>query len=310
MNGRLPKKLVSVLLSMALFISIFSMSGVSYAYSNAFEYDAQTAFDSISEDKSWDLGKVRNPPDPNTTSWQAKYGTDTVRWKDANQVQMFFDGCYGTTSAFVWELQNGFMLPTGSGSDIVAVAQSQANLPEYQRIETPDGSNHVGYVDWYLGSSPGDYSPWNWCCIFVMFCATSLGPEYAERGENSLFAWTASCTYQYNYMMRRGYPSFSVSNAWANREQVMPGDLVFFKDYKNGGWGHIGIVEEVGSNNSYIQTIEGNTSGSFNPITSESKTEGVHRQRYTSTSSYPGLQGGMIVRPPYPASTVPEGGES
>lgn len=254
---------------------------------------------------------VRNPPDPSATSWRAKYGSDIVTWNDDNQVQAFFDGCYGTTASFTWDLENGFTMPTGSGSDIVARAQSQADLPEYQRVEQPSGTNRVGYVDWYLGGSPGDYSAWHWCCIFVMFCAEGLGPEYAERGQNKLFAWTGSCSVQHDYMIYdKGYYNFSVSSAWSNREQVMPGDILFFRDYEHGGWGHIGIVEEVGPNNSYIQTIEGNTSGYFNYEQPGHKPEGVWRQRYTRTSDYAAMQGGVIVRPPYPTLEEAEEGEA
>ena len=300
------KRAQSIFLCLAMVLSLFATSGTAYAYTNAFEFDSRVTFDSYVHSEGWDMSKVENPPPP-TVTWRSAYGADEVNWHDANQVQTFFDGGYGTTTSFVWGLENNMIMPSGSGNDIVARAQSQMNLPEYQRIEIPDKSNHVGYVDWFLGGPPSDYSPWHWCCIFVMWCAEGLGEEYAKRGEDRLFRWTASCTVQYNYMIGKGYPSFSVRSAWNNREPVMPGDLIFFKDTEHSGWGHIGIVEEVGPNNSYIQTIEGNTSGAFNPFP-ESRTEGVHRQRYTKDSNYTALQMGIIVRPPYPKSETPEEG--
>lgn len=290
------KKLISLCLFFAIMISLLSTSGIAYAYTNAFDTNQSKTFNNFINDAGWNRGRINSPPNPKTGgTWTSLYGGDQVYWQDAYQTELYYDGIYGTTGPYVWDVDSvafgssgTLATPTGSGSNIVEMARSQLGTTE-------QGTNRVAYVDWYLGGSPGNYVPWEWCCIFVLWCANQFG--YV----GSVFEKTASCSEMFRWMTEdKGYSRITVREAWQGEQTILPGDILLF--YAGGKtFCHIGIIEEVGPNNSYIQTIEGNTSGSFDPNGGRHSVQGVYRQRYTPSSNYPAMQNGYIVRPNYPA---------
>lgn len=292
------KRMMAALLSATILIGVMSGNGV-FAYSDAFDTNQSLTFDSFIAAGGWNRSRIQNPPNPTDPdgTWTAKYGGEAVRWQDPYQTELYFDGIYGTTGPYVWGIDAGFLgssgaltPPTGSGSTIVEIARSQLGVREM-------GTNRVGYVDWYLGGPPNDYVPWEWCCIFVIWCANQLG--YLDQG---IFARTGSCSNMYSFMTETmNYSRISVREAWQGGQEVLPGDILLF--YSGGRtFCHIGIIEEVGPDCSYIQTIEGNTSGRFDPTSPGGHSiQGVYRQRYKPTSNYPAMQNGYIIRPNYPA---------
>lgn len=290
------------LLALVLAIALLPGANVAWAYTDAFDKDHDKTLHSYVNSAGWDMSRLEEPPDPAKPdgAWSALYGGETVRWKDDNQTQLYYSGM-SSTAAYVWGMENGTWssgtlgLPTPNGNNIAAIAKSQIGVRPL-----PDHYCHVGYVDDFLGYSPSSYEGQNWCCYFVVWCAEKLG--YVRRSENDIFAWTGGCTTQFHYMVdTKHYPYITVQEAWAGTAEVVPGDIFFF--YNGASYPHIGIVYEVGPNNSYITTIEGNTTGSCDP-TDAPKGTAVHYQKYTPRTNYPAMQNGFIVRPPYPGGSV------
>lgn len=186
-------------------------------------------------------------------------------------------------------------LPQASGSSIVSIAASQIGTREI-----PAGSNYVGYVKWFNSwndSVPkGSYAPWEWCCIFVLWCAAQAG--YVTHGTNGKFAWTGVCGTESAYLRNTlGCDYIFTSDVFNDtnlQSQVQPGDIVFFSDVNKSlqsrDNAHIGIVEATGTDAGgfYIRTIEGNsgTAGTVGRYT-------YHRNTYKKFTN------GHIVRPHY-----------
>lgn len=85
-----------------------------------------------------------------------------------------------------------------------------------------------------------------WCCTFVQWCfMKAYGESVAKK---MLGGWTAYCPTARSQYVRM--------NRWSNNPQV--GDQIFFKSANNIVC-HTGLVYKV--DNSYVYTIEGNTSG-------------------------------------------------
>lgn len=184
-------------------------------------------------------------------------------------------------------------LPSVSGSDLVSIAQSQLGVGEQ-----PPGSNYVEYVKWYCNfsnSTPvSSYRPWEWCCIFVVWCAAQAG--YIDWGKNGKFAWTGGCGPQSAYLRNtqgcRYVFTSDVFNDEDLQDEVQPGDIVFFstgmKSLTSSTISHIGIVESTGhdSGGFYIRTIEGNAG-----------TNGVVGRYTYHKNTYRPFTNGHIVRP-------------
>lgn len=276
---------------------------------NAFDYvNIGETFKSFMTVGGYDNSRIENPPNPvQGQNWQAKFGGEIVSWQNENQMQFYYDNMT-TTMQHTWATSGGALgggslgMPTGSGSNIVEMARSQLGVQEI-----PANSNCVSYVKWYNNwsdsVSPSSYADWHWCCIFVVWAASQFG--YVDRNASDIFAWTASCTTQFDYMVNtKGYAWTRVSNVWNNpNETVLPGDIMFFCESGSfsGTKGHVGIVQEVGPSNTYIITVEGNTGGRFSPDGHGTPNGGVSRQYYTKRTQYTAMQNGFIVRPAYPA---------
>jgi len=131
---------------------------------------------------------------------------------------------------------------------------------------------------WLAGPST---SIW-WCCLFVSWCLDKAGQK---------------CD---------GFPTYNTDLAWSkakkygvNKNNTKPGDIVIFDwNMNSAATDHIGFVEK-NLGNGYIQTIEGNTSGT--DWGSQYAGNGVHRRvRSLSLVRY-------CIRPPYtgaPSSTT------
>lgn len=99
------------------------------------------------------------------------------------------------------------------------------------------------YWSWY-----GFNGRVEWCACFVSWCAHKCG--YIEAGIIPKFAGVGT-----------GINWFQDRHQWQKRGyQPQPGDIIFF-DWEGDGYGnHVGIVES--SDETYVYTIEGNTSDS------------------------------------------------
>ena len=99
------------------------------------------------------------------------------------------------------------------------------------------------YWSWY-----GFNGRVEWCACFVSWCAHKCG--YIEAGIIPKFAGVGT-----------GINWFQDRHQWQKRGyQPKPGDIIFF-DWDGDGYGnHVGIVES--SDETYVYTIEGNTSDS------------------------------------------------
>ena len=271
------------------------------AYSNAFHKDANTTFSSVSTAYGWDLNKNGK------NNWTSDITGEEMEWSEGNQLQFYYDNS-ATTTQHVWNI-SGVMggsygslgLPVGSGSNIVEHAISQLGVRE-----SPSNSNCVSFVRWFNGWGSdvplSSYEPYNWCCIFVVWCATQCG--YIDSG---LFMRTGGCTQQFEYMTQTmDYSYCSVQDVWNGRESnVQPGDILFFKktDSSNPNkMGHIGIVVSYDAEAKELLVIEGNTNGSCAPDGVGTPGGGVSYQLYRPTTNYSAMQRGYIVRPPYPAA--------
>ena len=123
-----------------------------------------------------------------------------------------------------------------SAAELLAKAVSQIGYKE-----SPSGSNHTKYGEWY----GLDYNPW--CDMFVSWCfdqigALNIGGKYAY------------CPSHVNYFKKKGW--------WLDREEKpQPGDIIFFSNGSRAC--HVGIVEKRNGTKS-VTTIEGNTSVTSN----------------------------------------------
>jgi surface antigen len=131
--------------------------------------------------------------------------------------------------------------------------------------EVPSGSNNVKYNDWYYGRPVrGDAYPW--CAVFQSWVADRAGataviPKHAYTPAGA--AW------------------FQSRGQWSRTPKI--GSLVYYQWSGMGRISHVGIVEAVNSDGSWI-AIEGNTDGGG------SRTGGkVMRQRRVSLGSLGGF---------------------
>lgn len=172
-----------------------------------------------------------------------------------------------------------------SAKSAEAAAQSQDSTKESERIsqiiemaasqigvkESPKDSNNVKYnTDYYGHEVSGSEYPW--CCVFVWWVFKECNLSASFYGGEK----TAYCPDVETYYKNKG--------RWYTSGQ--PGDLILFDFSGKGVANHIGIVEKVNSDGSYV-TIEGNTSN-------ESDDNGGAVKRRTRSSSIRGF-----ARPEY-----------
>ncbi len=177
--------------------------------------------------------------------------------------------------------QNLLKIPlTGDGArDTVAVAMSQVNYLEgdssyYQYGEVAGSGNYTEY---------GAYTGVNasaWC---ASFCSWSFyAAEVTDtRGTESYMArngyYWSECYVPYWSQFLDDYGRYEYGYYYGGNYQPQPGDLIFFTYYYTPlDEDHIGLV--VYADDSYVYTIEGNTSGGSTVV---SEGGGVFFKRYS-----------------------------
>lgn len=167
-------------------------------------------------------------------------------------------------------------------ADVLRVAAGEIGY--YAPSDPEPGSKYGRWLaskwnqSWLAGPST---SIW-WCMLFVSWCFEQAGASFG-----SLPSYNTDVTVS---NVRAGKGGSLLSNVRA----AQAGDIVIFDWNKNtAATDHVGIVEK--NCGSYIQTIEGNTSGS--DWGSQSAGNGVHRR----TRSWDCVR--YVIRPPYGAGT-------
>lgn len=182
-----------------------------------------------------------------------------------------------------------------TANDVLKIAAGEIGY--YAPNDPEPGSKYGRWLakkwneDWLAGPSN---SIW-WCCLFVSWCLNQAGQSVP------------------------GFPTYNTDLAWSkaktlgvNKSTAKAGDIVIFDwNMNTSATDHIGFVEK-NLGNGYIQTIEGNTSGT--DWGSQYAGNGVHRRvrslslvrycirpSYASGSSTPSSNTGV-------SSVIPIGG--
>lgn len=158
---------------------------------------------------------------------------------------------------------------------IPKVLQTAAN--EVGTVSNPNTMNNK-YNKWYYGGNVN--SPkLHWCVVFVAWVLEQCGIRSLLCGGTK----TAFVPYVVNYAKKHGQ--------WVEKN-LQPGDLIIFDWNGDGSGDHIGIVETVNSDGSYV-TIEGNTTDGKNKSCVARKTRkgksilGAYRPKYVQTTRVP-----------------------
>ena len=151
----------------------------------------------------------------------------------------------------------------GTASEMVRIAQREANLTDGTNKENPKGSNYVKYNDWYHGK----HTAAPWCAAFTSWTANQAGVP------TSVIPRSNSSSAIYNAI--KTHPKIT---------EAQPGDLITFP-YGSKAIGHIGIVESA--NNKKINTIEGNYSNMVKRVSHKTTESGMKlaRPAYLTTSA-------------------------
>ncbi len=242
---------------------------------DSFAPDTETVQSGFIDTYGWDKNKMQ------AHRWTEVVDGETVAFQRlAGYQEKYLRDLITTTKK-----QLGIAVYSGTGDNMVAVALME--LDSSDNAEDPLGSNNCKYNTWFYGRSVrGD--AYQWCCVFVMYCAASCGYTGTGSKDDDLLLWTGSCTELYNDTVRKGMISYGYNDTIAGGGSYapMPGDLMFFKDESGSGYGHIGIVCESADNGWYI--VEGNSNNR------------VQRNYYGSTSTSYRVRQGRIVHIDYP----------
>lgn len=182
---------------------------------------------------------------------------------------------------------------TGDGrTDVVAVALSQLGYVESSTAYDFDGEgagsgNNTEYC--YNMGNYGEGYGYYWCATFVSWalyqaqCSDQMG--YADwirnhKGDEDYIWCEVSCSTWANQLRLFNY--FKKSAAAGNNYKPQSGDLIFFSwSGATSSEDHIGIV--VYSDDSYVYTVEGNTS-SQNSL--DSNGDGLYFKKYALNYQY------------------------
>lgn len=157
--------------------------------------------------------------------------------------------------------------------------------------------NWEGNSSWLANMSSKEL--W-WCCCFASMCVyKALHPRW-NKDVKSFAGIPGFPNYQCDNFISKLRNAGKSGWILSNKRNCQPGDIVLF-DWNSSntsnhysGLDHIGFIElNLGS---YVQTIEGNTSGSWNG--SQSAGNGVYRR----TRNWSNIA--CIVRPPYAELTT------
>ena len=157
-----------------------------------------------------------------------------------------------------------------TGADLVKAAQSKIGTVEKGGADGKSG-NIVSFWDWWKAKTGQNDQGQSWCACFVSWCmdqvhASSLAAAKTPAG----FIY---CPDGVNY--------FKKKNQLVDPKTAQPGDIIFFDWTGAGIADHVGIVTENHAANSYLITIEGNTSLEGAVGASQQNGGGVYsRKRY------------------------------
>lgn len=166
-----------------------------------------------------------------------------------------------------------------------------------------DAAHKDGILNWEGNSSwLANMASWElwWCCCFASMCVfKALHPRW-NKDVAEFKGIPGFPNYQCDNFISKLRNAGKGSWILPNKRDCQPGDIVLF-DWNSSntsnhftGLDHIGLIEL--NRGDYVQTLEGNTSGSWNG--SQSAGNGVYRR----TRNWSNIA--CIVRPPYAELTV------
>lgn len=129
------------------------------------------------------------------------------------------------------------MTTTNNGEKVLAEARKDIGY-----CETPAGSNKTKFGQWF------GFNGVAWCGIFVSWCYSKAGHQLEKIGWTKGFA---SCPIAVEH--------FRKTNQTVTKENVKPGDIVFFDWNGDKKFDHVGLFLKDNGNGQTFQTIEGNT---------------------------------------------------
>jgi hypothetical protein len=146
----------------------------------------------------------------------------------------------------------------------VGYMEKKTNAYLDSKIYNVGSNNYTKYGDWYgLNGEP-------WCAMFVSWCANQAGIDI------DIFPKHASCTVGVNWFKKRGL--------WKEPTGYTPkeGDVIYFS--QKGKLAHVGLV--VAINKDIINTVEGNTFGTFNTVSENGGSVCLKSYRRDNTNIY------------------------
>ena len=221
----------------------------------------QEALNSQAFNHAYDCGKV-----------DGSYGTNTMRATHAFQIDHHVgaDGCVdkstreAMTTALLNLAQANVALATApsDGSSIVSLSQRRLTiaLGELGQHEIPGAAQNPRIREYERGARRNglpvaDSEDVAWCAAFVGWC-TAKAAIFGEKTS----PWRISVAEIWQDAIHLG-------TAKAATYVPQPGDLILFKrngqDPRNGGQGHVCIVETSPDSNGLFTTIGGNEGGSL-----------------------------------------------
>jgi len=157
-----------------------------------------------------------------------------------------------------------------TGADLVKAAQSKIGTVEKGGADGKSG-NIVPFWDWWKAKTGQNDQGQSWCACFVSWC-------FDQVHASLLIAAKAPAGFIY---CPDGVNYFKKKNQLVDPKTAQPGDIIFFDWTGAGVADHVGIVTENHAVNSYLMTIEGNTSAEGAVGASQSNGGGVYsRKRY------------------------------
>lgn len=157
-----------------------------------------------------------------------------------------------------------------TASDVVKAAQSKIGTVEKGGADGKSG-NIVEFWDWWKAKTKQNAQGASWCACFVSWC-------FDQAGASSLAAAKTPAGFIY---CPDGVNYFKKKKQLVDPKTAQPGDIIFFDWTGAGIADHVGIVIENHAAQSYLITIEGNTSAEGAHGASQQNGGGVYqRKRY------------------------------
>ena len=157
-----------------------------------------------------------------------------------------------------------------TGADLVKIAQGKIGTVEKGGKDGKSG-NIVSFWDWWKAKTGQNDQGSSWCACFVSWC-------FDQVHASSLVAAKTPAGFIY---CPDGVNYFNKKKQLVDPKTAQPGDIIFFDWNGTGSSDHVGIVIENHAANSYLITIEGNTSPEGAIGASQQNGGGVYqRKRY------------------------------